>query len=65
MYRNFRSKFAVLQEGREPLPCCKMCKIYMPEGRIIKHHRTVQCFNNTDMRLRRRGVEVAGRFPEI
>ena len=63
--QTFFSKVEVLQEGRELLPRCNMCEIHMPEGRLIKHHRTTRCFKNTEMRIRHRGVEVASFCSEM
>ena len=65
MYRIFRSKVAVLQEGKEPLPLCNMCGMHMLARRMIKHQRTARCFNNTDMQLRHRSVEVTSQCLEI
>ena len=57
MFRHFWSQIAVVQEGREPLPRCDMCIMHMPTGQLLKHRRTACCFKNTEMRIRRRGVE--------
>ena len=46
MYRHFRSEVVVLQVRRDPLPCCNMCGIHIPAGRLLKHHRTDFCFKN-------------------
>ena len=54
MYRKFKSKVAVVQEGTEPLPHCYLCGMHMSEGRIIRHRRTAHCNKNTQMRWRRR-----------
>ena len=58
MYIHFSSKVAVLQEGRETLPYCKMCGIHIPAGQLLKLRRTVRHFKNTETRIRRRAVEV-------
>ena len=58
MYIYFRSKVAGLQEGREPLPRYNMCRTHMPERRLIKHQITTRCYNNTEIRIRRRDIEV-------
>ena len=39
MYRHFFLPIAVVQEGMEPLPCCDLCGLHMPAGRLIKHQR--------------------------
>ena len=65
IYRNFLLKVAVLQEGREPLTLCNMCRIHMPLGWMIKHWRTARCFNNMDIRIRQRDVEFASRCLEM
>ena len=59
IHRHFRSKVLVVQEGAELLPCCDLCRIHMPAGRLIKHQRTVWCDNNTQIRRQRMGVAIA------
>ena len=61
MIRNFWSQIAVVQEGIELLPHCDMCGMHIPAGRLIRHLRTARCDRNTQMRLRRRDVEVAAK----
>ena len=39
MYSHFILKFAVMHEGREPLPGCNMCGIHMSAGQLIKYRR--------------------------
>ena len=58
MYRQFFSKVAVLQEGCEPLHQCGMFEVHMTEGRLIKNRRTVRYFNNTEIRINWKAVEV-------
>ena len=65
MYRNFRLKAVVLQEGSETLPCCDMLRMHIPIGWLINNWRTARCFNNTDMQLRHRSVEVTSQCLEI
>ena len=55
----------MLQERSELLPQCNMYIMHMQSGWLIKHRRTARCFNNTDMRLRRKDVEVASRCAEM
>ena len=52
---------AVVQEGVELLPNCDLCGMHMPEGRLIRHQRTVRCDKNTHIRWRRRDAAVASR----
>ena len=60
-FRIFRSQIAVVQEVREPLPRCNMCGMYTPEGRFIKNLQIERCDKNTQMRWRRRDVEIAAK----
>ena len=64
MFRHFRSKVAVVKEGKEPFPRCDMCRIHMPEGRIIRHRRMARCDRNTQMRWRQQDVAVANKCLE-
>ena len=50
MYRNFRLKYTLMQEGSDPLPRCNMRIMHIPRGNLIKHWRTVHCFKNIEMR---------------
>ena len=61
MYRNFFAQIAVMQEGREPLPCYKLCGIQMPEGRLLKHQQMKRCTRNTQMRWVRKNIAIASR----
>ena len=58
---HFRSRIAVFQEGKGPLPCCNVCGIHIPEGRLIRHLWTARCDRNMQMRLRIRYVEIASK----
>ena len=42
-----------------------MCGMHMPEWRLIKHGRTSRSFNNMEMRLKGRKVEVASQCVEM
>ena len=64
MYRHFRSKVVVVQEGAEPLPCCDLCGMHMPAGRLIRHRKTARCDKNTQMMWRRQYVAIAARYSE-
>ena len=59
-----RSKVAVFQEGKEPLPRCDLCGIHMPVRRLIRHRKTARCNRNTQMRWRRWDVAIAARCLE-
>ena len=64
MYRNFFSRIAVLQEGKDPLPRFDLCGMRMPEGQLIKHQRTHRYDRNKQMQWRRRDVAIAIRCVE-
>ena len=59
MFRNFWSQIAVVQEGRELLPYCDMYGMHMSEGRLIKHQQAARSDRNTQMRWRRRDVDIS------
>ena len=54
----------MVQEGKNPLPCCDSFGMHMPAGRLIKHQWTKRCNRNTQMRLRRRDVAIESRCAE-
>ena len=64
MFCHFRSKVAVVQKGKDPLPRCDLCGMHMPAGHIIRYRKIVRCNRNTQMRWRRRDVAIAARCPE-
>ena len=37
MFRHWKSKVAILQEGPELLPRCDQCRVYMQAARLFKH----------------------------
>ena len=43
MLRHFRSKVALVQEGKEMLPRCDLCGMHMPVMRLIWHRKTARC----------------------
>ena len=43
MYRHFRSKVTVVQEGTEPMTCCDLCGMHMTAGWLPRHRRTARC----------------------
>ena len=53
MFCHFRSKVAVLKEGKEPLPYCDFCGMHIPTGRLIWHRKMARWDRNTHMRRRR------------
>ena len=44
------------------MTCFYMCGMHMPVVRLIRHLHTEICDRNTQMRLRRRYVEIARKF---
>ena len=64
MSQYFYLRIAVVQEGKEPLPCCEFCGMHVPAGRIIKHRRMKRCNRNTQMRWQRRDVAISSRCAE-
>ena len=64
MFRHFRSKVAVVQEGKETLPCCEMCGMKIPAWRLIRHKRTARWDRNTQMMWRRWDMAVAAKCSE-
>ena len=50
MFCHFISKVEVVQEEKEPLPCCELFGIHMSAGRLIRHRRTARCNRNTYLR---------------
>ena len=57
-FQQFWSQIAVVQEGKEPLPCCNLCEMHMPAGRLVKHLRTAQYDRDMQMSWRIRDVEI-------
>ena len=58
IYRHWKSNVILIQEGPEPLPRCDHRGMYMPEARLFKHIQTDICNKLTEMRIRRRDVEM-------
>ena len=61
MFQHFWYRIAVIQEGKELLPCCDLCVMHMPKGWIIKHLRTEWCDRKPQMRRWRWDVEIAAK----
>ena len=47
MYRHWKSKSAISEEGLELLPCCDKCGMHMPTARIFKHRKLDNCHKAT------------------
>ena len=43
MYRRWKLKVAIMQEGPEPLPRCDQCCMHIPSARIFKHTHMDNC----------------------
>ena len=52
MFRHWKSKVAILQEGTEPLPRCDQCGMHMPEARLFKYRQLDKCHKLTERKLR-------------
>ena len=61
MYRHWKSQVAIVQEGPAPLPQCPRFGIYMQAARLIKNKITESCNQATEIRLRKRDVEISQR----
>ena len=57
MYRHWKSKVNILQEGKEPLPGCDNCGMHIPAAKLIIHRRRYRCNKATEIWIRRRDVE--------
>ena len=53
-----------MQEGKEPLYCCKLCSIHMSAGRITNQHRKKNYGRNMQMRFLRRDRAIASQCTE-
>ena len=65
MYRHWKSKVAIMQEGPEPQPRCEECGMHIPEARLFKHRQMDKCSKTKERRLWRRDVEMAARCGEM
>ena len=65
MYRHWKSKVSIMQEGTEPLPQCYKCGMHMPAANIFKHRKTDKCNKATERRTEQRDVEMAERCGEM
>ena len=64
MFHHFRSKVLVFQEGKDPLPCCDLCRIHMSVVRLIHYRKTARYDRNTQMRWRQLYVAIAAKCLE-
>ena len=65
MFRHWKLKVAILQEGTEPFPQCDQCGMHMPEARIFKQRQSDKCHKLTEIRLLWRDVGMAERCGEM
>ena len=65
MFRQWKLKVSILQEGLEPLPRCDQCGMHMPAASIFKNCQSDKCNKATDIILRRRDVEMVERCGEM
>ena len=65
MYRHWKVKNVILQEGPEPLPQCDRCGVHILAARLWRHKRMASCYRAMDMRLRQRDLEMAERLGEM
>ena len=61
MFRHWKSKVAIFQEGPEPLPRYYQCKIHMQAARLFKHRQLEKCHKSMERQVRQRDVEMAER----
>ena len=61
MYRHWKAKVAIIQEGTKPLPICDQCRIHIPTARLFKHSQMDKCNKVTERRIGWRYVEMAAR----
>ena len=65
MYWYWKAKVTIIQELPERLPICDFCGMHMSVARMIKHINTSRCNKVTEIRIKRRGVEMAERCREM
>ena len=65
MFRHWKSKVAILQEGPEPLPLCDQCGMHMQVARLFKQRHSDKFHKSTERRLRQRDVDIAARCGEM
>ena len=62
MYRHWKSKVAIMQEGLGPLPWCDQCMMHILATKLFKHRQTDKCNKATERQLR---LEMAVRCGEV
>ena len=65
MFRHWKYKVFILQEGPEPIPWCDKCRIHMQAARLFKYWQSDKCHKLTERRLRRRDVKMVLRCEEM
>ena len=65
VFRHWKSKVAIFQEGPEPLLWCDQCGMHMQAARLFKHRQSDKCHKLTERRLRGRDVEMTERCGEM
>ena len=65
VYSHCKAKIDILQEVPEPLPWCTNCSIHMSVYIMERHKQTTRYNIATEMRLRRRDLELAYRSGEM
>ena len=53
MYRHWKLKVSIMQEGPEPLPRCDQCGMHMTAVNIFNHRQLDKCNKATERILRR------------
>ena len=65
MYRHWKSKEEILQEGPEPIPRCDQCGMHMPADKLFKNRRTEICNKVTKRQIRWRDVDMEERCADM
>ena len=65
MYRKWKVKVVIIQEGTEPLPRCDHCGMHMPVEQLIKHIHNARCDKVTEMQLIWRDMDMVERCGEM
>ena len=51
MYRHWKLRVAIMQEGTETFPRCDQCGMLMPAARLFKHGQLEKCHKATERRI--------------
>ena len=65
IFRHCKSKVAILHEGPKLSPRCDQFRMHTQADRLFKHKHLNKCHKSTEIRIRRRDVEMASRCGEI